>query len=328
MLTTMRRGLVARHAFQSTAVLAPATQFHAVRRGLASISVLETLTANDVATRPVKMCRPDANITEALAMLGGGKLGALIVQEPGDGHKNAQLHGVITERDFLVKMAMDEGTRFAMFEPTIGDLMTKAESMTFAEPGWTLMHCLQVMLDGGFRHLPITEMGSVTAMLSLKDITRAMVNDEASPSHELSETVGGIAMAAMARQVDTVGGLELPPSIASVTRGATVAEAVALMRARRVGSVLVPSRGETLAASLHNFSIFTERDLLKLLITAADEQTDPRQLSVAQFATPSDRLVWVKPEVSALDAISMMAAKCARSTPTSHSLLVGLISPD
>ena len=57
MLTAVRRGLVARHAFQSTTVLAPATQFHAVRRGLASISVLETLTANDVATRPVKTAR-------------------------------------------------------------------------------------------------------------------------------------------------------------------------------------------------------------------------------------------------------------------------------
>ena len=164
-MRALRRGLVAHPALQRTLPLA-AKFVHTARRGLASIPTMEHKTANDVASRPVKTCAPTANITEALATLAGGKFGALICQEGSDGFSRPQLHGVITERDFLTKVPM-EGSRFSMFEPSVADLMTPAESMTCAEPGWSLQHCLDIMLEGGFRHLPILEQRGVEAMLSL-----------------------------------------------------------------------------------------------------------------------------------------------------------------
>ena len=145
-------------------------------RGLATLAALKR-TAGEVATRPVRTVEPDVSIRESLAKTGGG--GALIVHEAGDGHRRSVLHGVITERDFLVKTAVDDGTRYALFDPTVREFMTPVEQIQFAEPSWPLHKCLAVMLQGGFRHLPVREVHSkgVEAMLSLRDIVAAVVED-------------------------------------------------------------------------------------------------------------------------------------------------------
>ena len=210
-----------------------------MRRGLATLPALARK-AGDVASKPVKTTVKTANVKDALATLTGGKFGALVVANPSDGHSRSELHGVITERDFLSKMPT-EGTRYSMFEPTVADLMTTASAVQFAQPDWTLSHCLEVMIDGGFRHLPIGELRGVEAMLSLRDIAKAVADagDPAVGGARL--TVGALALAATARRHSTVAGMELPASIAAVSRGATVTEAVLLMRERRVGSVLVPT---------------------------------------------------------------------------------------
>ena len=271
------------------------------------------LTAAEVASRPVKTIEPRASVGDALEALGGGKIGALAVADPGDGHRRSEFHGMVTERDFLTKTAVDGGTRFAMFEPEIRELMTPAEQVAFAQGNWTLLECLGAMLDGGFRHLPIMGQRGVEAMLSLRDIAHAIIADGV-PAVKSTSTVGEIAARAMGRR--PVGrSLALPPSIATVPRGASVAEAVKEMRTRRVGSVLIPSAGATLGESRHAFGIFTERDYLKLISAAAAEQSDPRQKAAASFATPHDRLRWVDPHLPALDVLHLMISKGMRHVP-------------
>ena len=104
-------------------------------------------------------------------------------------------------------------------------------------------------------------------------------------------------------------------TIASVERGSTVADAVRSMREQRVGSFLIPTAGQTLSESLHSFGIFTEKDYLKLLAKSAADGNDYRQTLVAEVMTPAESMIWVEPNLPAIDALHLMATKGMRHLP-------------
>ena len=261
--------------------------------------------AAEIASRPVVSVPPADSLIGALSILADKGYGALAVKEESDGHRRTDFAGIITERDFLKKTALD-GSRYSMLDAPVSSLMTAAEEVTFAEPDWTLAQCLERMLKGGFRHLPLIENKKCTGMLSSKDIVKAIVEDDKFSS-KWKATVGGVAMSMVARTQDA--------TIASVERGSTVADAVRSMREQRVGSVLIPTAGQTLSESLHSFGIFTERDYLKLLAKSAADGNDYRQTLVAEVMTPAESMIWVEPNLPAIDALHLMATKGMRHLP-------------
>lgn len=101
----------------------------------------------------------------------------------------------------------------------------------------------------------------------------------------------------------------------SVSPTMTVAEAVAEMNHRRVGSVLVLERGRLVG-------IFTERDVLRRVVGAG---VDPRRATVAEVMTPN--VIAISPDATIEETMVLFTEKRLRHLPVlEHDQLVGTIS--
>ena len=107
-----------------------------------------------------------AALTEAAAQMDARGVGAALVMN-GD-----RLSGILTERDILHAVATGqvEGTK-------VGAWMTHdPESVGPDErPG----HAAAIMLHGGFRHLPVLDGDRPIGIISIRDLMRLVIDDEA-----------------------------------------------------------------------------------------------------------------------------------------------------
>jgi len=111
-----------------------------------------------VGRRPLVSADPEMSVYEAAQIMANERIGALPVVRDG------RLVGIFTERDALVRvLARDlepDSTRLA-------DVMT-ADPVTI-DVRRPFKHALQMMIDGGFRHVPVVEDGKVVGILSARD---------------------------------------------------------------------------------------------------------------------------------------------------------------
>ena len=105
-------------------------------------------------------------LTEAAQRIDERHIGAALVL---DGER---LIGILTERDILRAVASGrvEGT-------TVGEWMT-AHPETI-EPSDTTGHAAALMIHGGFRHLPVVEADRTVGIVSIRDLMRHVLDDEA-----------------------------------------------------------------------------------------------------------------------------------------------------
>jgi CBS domain-containing protein len=88
-------------------------------------------------------------------------VGAVVVKDFG------RLIGILTERDLLKAMA----ARVHSSEARVRQWMT--EDPITATPEMALEEAAQIMLDNGFRHLPVVEDGQVVGIVSLRRVVAA-----------------------------------------------------------------------------------------------------------------------------------------------------------
>ena len=123
-------------------------------------------TVRDVMSTTLLTVDATATLTEAAAQMDGRGVGAALVMN------GELLSGILTERDILHAGATGqvEGTK-------VGAWMTHdPESVTPDErPG----HAAAIMLHGGFRHLPVVDGGTPIGILSIRDLMRVVIDDEA-----------------------------------------------------------------------------------------------------------------------------------------------------
>ena len=109
------------------------------------------------------------------------KIGSLLVGTPAGERTTegaALIEGILTERDILDKLDFE-----APLDQKVESLMTPASELTLANGTWDLEAVLRTMQRGHFRHLPFVsaEDGSVTSMVSMRDVARALVLGHDSP---------------------------------------------------------------------------------------------------------------------------------------------------
>ncbi|MGH3054469.1 MAG: CBS domain-containing protein [Gaiellaceae bacterium] len=107
-----------------------------------------------------------ATLTEAAAQMHARGVGAALVLN------GERLSGILTERDVLRAVATGqvEGTK-------VGAWMTHDPETV--EPGERPGHAAAIMLHGGFRHLPVLEGGTPIGIVSIRDLMRLVIDDEA-----------------------------------------------------------------------------------------------------------------------------------------------------
>jgi CBS domain-containing protein len=107
-----------------------------------------------------------ATLVEAAARMNERGVGAVLVFE------GERLSGILTERDVLRAVAAD-----SVGGATVADWMTRAPETI--EPSESASQAAALMLHGGFRHLPVVEGDRVVGVVSIRDLIRHVLPDEA-----------------------------------------------------------------------------------------------------------------------------------------------------
>jgi CBS domain-containing protein len=115
-------------------------------------------TVGELMTKDLITVAPTATVAEAATLMGERHVGSALVLD-GD-----RLAGIFTERDIVRAL----GEHFDAAGHPVSSWMTRNPATI--SPGASAQEALEAMLQGGFRHLPVTEEDRVLGMLSLRDL--------------------------------------------------------------------------------------------------------------------------------------------------------------
>ena len=123
-------------------------------------------TIRDVMSTTLLTVDATETISEAAAQMDARRVGAALVMN------GERLSGILTERDILHAVATGqmEGTK-------VGAWMTHDPETVGPDdrPG----HAAAIMLHGGFRHLPVLDGDRPIGIISIRDLMRLVIDDEA-----------------------------------------------------------------------------------------------------------------------------------------------------
>jgi CBS domain-containing protein len=122
-------------------------------------------TVGEIMTPDVLGLEPATSLVDAARRMHERRVGAVVVTE-GD-----HLVGIVTERDVLRAVATGG------IEGSVADAMTHGPDTIGPEE--SAGHAAALMIHGGFRHLPVVDGADVVGMLSIRDLVRVSVDDEA-----------------------------------------------------------------------------------------------------------------------------------------------------
>lgn len=123
---------------------------------------------------------PDDSVLDAVKLMAEKGIGALVVLSGG------RLAGIVSERDYARKVALLERSAFAA---KISEIMT-ADVITVG-PRDTTSHCMQLMTDRHLRHLPVLAEGELIGLLSIGDLVKQTISDQASLIQQLEQYIRG-----------------------------------------------------------------------------------------------------------------------------------------
>ncbi len=132
---------------------------------------------------------PTTVITEVIKLLDERRIGAVLVMNaPGNspGDEPGKLLGILSERD-VIRALSRHGT--AALERPASALMTQA-LWTISSEG-TTAEAMRIMTDHRVRHLPVMDDGVLVGLVSIGDIVKARLDQQASEVESLRAYVGG-----------------------------------------------------------------------------------------------------------------------------------------
>ena len=123
---------------------------------------------------------PDTTVLDAVKLLAEKGIGALVVLDKG------RLVGIVSERDYARKIELLQRSAFST---QISEIMT-ADVLTVG-PRDTSQHCMQLMTDRHLRHLPVIAEGELIGLLSIGDLVKLTIDEQASLIQQLEQYIRG-----------------------------------------------------------------------------------------------------------------------------------------
>ncbi len=123
---------------------------------------------------------PADSVLRAIEIMATRHVGALLVMDQG------RLAGIISERDYARKVVLKNRSSH---DTPVSEIMT-SPAVTVA-PTDTVRHCMEVMTQRRFRHLPVVDSGQVVGMLSIGDLVKAVIEDQTEQIEQLERYIAG-----------------------------------------------------------------------------------------------------------------------------------------
>jgi CBS domain-containing protein len=142
------------------------------------ITVAEILRAKPNAA--VFSVGPDTSVLEAVNLLAEKGIGALVVLDKG------KLVGIVSERDFARKFELLHNSSL---DTPISQIMTA--NVITVSPRDTSQDCMQLMTDRHLRHLPVVAEGELIGLLSIGDLVKHTIAEQASLIQQLEQYIRG-----------------------------------------------------------------------------------------------------------------------------------------
>ena len=121
---------------------------------------------------------PDAPVLEAIKLMAEHGVGALLVMQ------GERLAGIISERDYARKVIL---LGRSSSDTPVSQIMTaKVHTVT---PALSAQECMQIMTDRRVRHLPVVDGERVVGMLSIGDLVRAVLAEQAQTIEQLENYI-------------------------------------------------------------------------------------------------------------------------------------------
>jgi CBS domain-containing protein len=117
--------------------------------------------------REIHSIAPDARVFDALKLMAGNNVGALVVLE------NNQLAGIFSERDYARKVILHGKSSHDLL---VSEIMT-ARVIT-VHPGQTVEECMALMTEKRIRHLPVTDGERLIGVLSIGDLVKEVIAEQ------------------------------------------------------------------------------------------------------------------------------------------------------
>ncbi len=123
---------------------------------------------------------PEQPVLAAIQMMADRFVGALLVMQ------QDKLVGIVSERDYARKIIL-KGRSSA--ETPVREIMTT--QVLTVTPTDTVHRCMRLMTDKHIRHLPVLDEGKVVGMLSIGDLVKAVIDDQAEQLEQLQRYIAG-----------------------------------------------------------------------------------------------------------------------------------------
>ncbi|CBL46194.1 Conserved hypothetical protein [gamma proteobacterium HdN1] len=128
--------------------------------------------------------QPDTKVLDALQLMADKGVGALVVME------KKRVSGIITERDYARKVVLMARSSHTA---TVSEIMS--DQLLTVDPDQTVEECMEIMTDQRVRHLPVMDEGRMIGIVSIGDVVKCMIEEQASTLQHLEQYIRGEVLA-------------------------------------------------------------------------------------------------------------------------------------
>ena len=123
---------------------------------------------------------PEASVLDAIRTMAERGIGALLVTRAGE------LVGIVSERDYARKVILKN--RSSKDTP-VSEIMTPTPLCV--NPASSVDECMRLCTDQRVRHLPVMDDGKVIGVVSIGDLVKAVIDDQALEIDQLQRYIAG-----------------------------------------------------------------------------------------------------------------------------------------